>query len=194
MRLPKPRAPGLAASISSRTMPGSAQTQSDRAAGSAPSSSGRSRRISGDASSRSTQPHRWRSANAVVPEMMIAVITRGPRVRIHFPPAESLQTLGLSRQMGQNRTPGKPVDMPTRPGLSCAEPGWPAGFGEGTQTASRSPISLLARLAGDQRREAGATSPTGPSPAAHATLEINGPTFAHAILTTNEVIATQRKP
>jgi hypothetical protein len=28
----------------------------------------------------------------------------------------------------------------------------------------------------------------------HAALEINGPTFAHAILTTNEVIATQRKP
>src|SRR6478672_8193395 len=32
-----------------------------------------------------------------------------PEVRIHLPPAESLQTLGLSRQMGQNRTPGKPV-------------------------------------------------------------------------------------
>ena len=77
MRLPKPRAPGLAASISSRTMPGSAQAQSDRTAGSAPSSSGRSRRISGDASSRSTQPHRWRSANAVVPEMMIAVHHKG---------------------------------------------------------------------------------------------------------------------
>ena len=77
MRLPKPRAPGLAASISSRTMPGSAQAQSDRTAGSAPSSSGRSRRISGDASSPSTQPHRWRSANGVVPEMMIAVHHKG---------------------------------------------------------------------------------------------------------------------
>jgi nicotinamidase-related amidase len=32
------------------------------------------------------------------------------------------------------------------------------------------------------------------SAAMHAALEINGPTFAHAILTTNEVIATQRKP
>src|ERR1700720_1084313 len=54
-------------------MPESAQAPSDRTAGSAPSSSGRSRRISGDASSPSTQPHRWRSANGVVPEMMIAV-------------------------------------------------------------------------------------------------------------------------
>jgi hypothetical protein len=79
MRLPNPRAPGLAASISSRTMPGSAQAQSDRTAGSAPSSSGRSRRISGDASSPSTQPRRWRSANAVVPEMMIAVHHKGNR-------------------------------------------------------------------------------------------------------------------
>src|ERR1700738_5044331 len=80
-------------------MPGSAPAQSDRTAGSAPSSSGRSRRISGDASSPSTQPHRWRSANAVVPEMMIAVHHKGTEGSNPLPSSgESVANSNLSAE------------------------------------------------------------------------------------------------
>jgi len=53
-------APGLVGSGSSSTMPGSAPVQSGRIAGSVHSNSGRSRRISDAASSRSIPRRRWR--------------------------------------------------------------------------------------------------------------------------------------
>ena len=94
-------------------MPGSAQAQSDRTAGSAPSSSGRSRRISGDASSSSTQPRRWRSANAVVPEMMIAVHHKGTEGS-NPSPSRKESAANLSPQLGSNTIallPGMTVCM-----------------------------------------------------------------------------------
>ena len=55
------RAPGLAASTFLSTMPGSVRARSGRIVGSARSNSGRSRPISGAASSRSTRQRRGRS-------------------------------------------------------------------------------------------------------------------------------------
>jgi hypothetical protein len=104
-----------------------------------------------------------------------------------------------------------PELMP-RPGDVLIEQHWartdlsiPISFSSSSNAASKSVIGMLANTCVEATARSGAelgyhvtlvrdATAAFSSEAMHAAHELNGPTFSHAILTTNEVIAVLGKP